>query len=392
MNKATDFEIEMGRIDREISELKESALAVSADSEKVTRFVYRLYQRAALTGNFADLEDAEAAINDAIRRIGPGPDLYYLKANLDFKFHRIADARLDLEMGTGLRDSVQGRALQADLDFQQGRYEDARKEYEAVIQDDRTWDNLARLAHLKAKMGDVAAAEQLYVEAEDELTAKEMKSYSWVELQRGLLDLSHGCYENAWTHYKRADKAYSGHWLVYEHMAEWLGAQGKFDEAIALYEKVIERVPRPEFQQALGELYLFMGKPDQAQPWHEKALAAYLESAGRGEVHYYHHLADFYADVREDGREAVKWARKDIEMRENFSTQAALAWALYRYGQFAESFDLMRKALASGVRDARLFSQAATIYQSVGAIEEANRFLQLATEINPQVHNFHVHR
>jgi len=390
-HKRTDFEIELERIDKDISELKHSVLPI--DSEEATKFVYRFYQRAALTGNYVELEAAETAVNNAIRHgIGLAADLYLLKANLDFKFHRLADVRQDLEMRPGVADSVQGRALEADLYFQEGRYEDARKGYERVIQDDRTWDNLARLAHLNAKMGDVAGAEQLYVDAEDELTAKEMRSYAWVELQRGVLDLTHGRYEKAGAHYNRADRAYSGYWLVDEHIAELLGAQGKFGEAVALYEKLIARVPRPEFQQALGELYALMDRPEQAQRCHDSALDAYLQSTRSGGVHYYHHLADFYSDVREDGAEAVNWARRDIELRTNFSTQAALAWALYRDGQFAEALDMINRALASGVRDARLLFQAAMIHRSAGGDGESNLYLQMAAEINPNHTNFHVHR
>jgi tetratricopeptide (TPR) repeat protein len=392
MNKLTDFEIELERIDKEVAELEDSALTLPVHSEKATRYVYRLYQRAALTGNLDELEEAGTALNSAIEQLGPGPDLYFLKANLDFKLHRLADVRRDLEMAPALRRSPQGRALQADLDFQEGRYEEARKGYESLIEVDRAWDDLARLAYLKSKMGDAEAAEQLYIEAEDELTAKEMRHYAWVELQRGVLDLSHGRYDEAAAHYERADQAYSGYWLVKEHIAEVLGAQGKFDEAVALYQKVIQQLPRPEFQQALGELYTFMGELEQAESWYEKALAAYLESVERGGVHYYHHLADFYMDVREDGREAVKWARKDIELRENFSTQAALAWALYRDGQFPEALDLMNQALSSGSRDARLLFQAAMIHRAAGGNGAGNLYLQMAAEINPHHQNFHVHR
>lgn len=392
MTRPTDYEIELEQIDKDLSELADSVMTIPIDNEKARRFAYRLYHRASLTGNFAEFEVAENAINNAIQQIGPWPDLYLLKANLDFKFHRLVDTRHDLEMVPGLADCFQSKALKADLDLQEGRYEDARKGYEDVIQNDRTWDSLARLAYLKAKMGDVDEAEQLYSEAEDEITAKEMRSFAWVELQRGLLDLTHGCYEGAWTHYKRANKAYSGYWLIDEHIAELLGAQGKFDAAAALYEEVIAHTPRPELQQALGDLYVSMGKPDQAQPWHEKALTAYLESAQRGDVHYFHHLADFYADVREDGTEAVRWARKDLELRQNFSTQAALAWGLYRDGQFAEALDAMHKALSSGVREAELFFQAAMIHLAVGRTGEGKQFLQEAAEINPHYQDFHVHR
>jgi tetratricopeptide (TPR) repeat protein len=391
-DKRTDFEIELDRIDKAIAEVETNAFASPIDSERVTKYVYLVYQRGSLTGDLAAFDLAENAIKRAIAEIGPASDLYFLKANLDFKFHRLTDVRSDLETGRDLRGTFQGKTLQADLDFQEGRYDAARRGYEAVIKQALTWDNLARLAYLKWKLGDVAGAEHLYIDAEDELTAKEMRQYAWVELQRGVLKLRQGRYEDAWAHYDRADRAYSGYWLVDDHKAECLGAQGKYDEAAALYERVVERVPRPEFQQALGELYYLLGQPDRAKTWNQKALAAYLDSAQRGDVHYYHHLADFYSDVREDGEEAVKWARLDIELRRNFSTLAALAWALYRAGKFAEALTTMDQALASGVTDAHLFFQAALIHQSAGGNGNGERYLQLAEEINPDHRSFHVHR
>ncbi|MDX6303230.1 MAG: hypothetical protein QOI77_199 [Blastocatellia bacterium] len=392
MNKRTDFEIELDRIDQAIGELEAGAFAPPIDSERATKYVYLVYQRASLSGSLDGFDVAEKSLQRAIAELGPASDLYFLKANLDFKFHRLTAVRDDLETGRDLRDTIQGRALRADLDFQEGRYQEARAGYEAVIKEDLTWDNLARFAYFKFKMGDIAAAEQLYIEAEDELTAKEMRHYAWVELQRGVLQLRQGCYQEAAAHYDRADRAYSGYWLVDDHKAELLGAEGKFAEAAQLYERVIVRAPRPEFQQALGELYEGLGQRERAEGCYQKALAGYLESAERGDVHFYHHLADFFADVREDGAEAVKWARRDIALRRNFSTLAALAWSLYRAGEFAEALEIMRQALSSGAADAHLFFQAATIYQSADANGNSDRYLRMAQAINPHYRSFHVHR
>lgn len=392
MNKKTDFEIELDRIDQAIGELEAGAFAPPIDSERATKYVYLVYQRASLSGSLDGFDVAEKSLQRAIAELGPASDLYFLKANLDFKFHRLTAVRDDLETGHDLRDTIQGRALRADLDFQEGRYQEARAGYEAVIKEDLTWDNLARLAYFKFKMGDIAAAEQLYIEAEDELTAKEMRHYAWVELQRGVLQLRQGCYQEAAAHYDRADRAYSGYWLVDDHKAELLGAEGKFAEAAQLYERVIARAPRPEFQQALGELYEVLGQRARAEGFYQKALAGYLESAERGDVHFYHHLADFFADVREDGAEAVKWARRDIALRRNFSTLAALAWSLYRAGEFAEALEIMQQALSSGAADAHLFFQAATIYQSADANGNSARYLRMAQAINPHYRSFHVHR
>ena len=391
-SEKTDYRIELERIEKTVAELQARALVPPTDTGTVITYVHGIYQHAVLTGNLAALESADSLIADAIRLVRCPSDLYFLKANLAFKLHRLADVKRNLQAVPSLQESVEGRALQADLDFQEGRYEQAKKEYHSVIEKNRTWDNLARLANFYAKMGDPARADRLYLEAEDELTAKEMRSYAWVELQRGLLDLAHGRHDDAHAHYARAARAYSGYWLVAEHMAELLAAQGEFGQAAALYEQVVAQVPRPDLQQALGQLYALMGRRGRAKSWHVQARAGYLESVRRGGVHYYHHLTGLYADVYEDGAESVAWARKDLELRDNFSTQAALAWALYRHGQFAEAVDRMNQALSSGVKEAHLFSQAATIHCAAGRAEEGERYLQMAAAINPCHGAFHVHR
>jgi tetratricopeptide (TPR) repeat protein len=392
MNKQTDFERELARLDEQLGELGPGALADPLDSERATLYVYRLYKRASLTGNLRELEEAGSAVESLIGRVPHPSDLYYLKANLDFKFHRLDGVRRALDASQPLRESPQGRTLAADLAFQEGRYAEARAGYESLVREQGGWDDIARLAHLESKLGDADRADCLYAEAEDELTAKEMRHYAWVELQRGVLDLKRGRAQEARAHYERAGRAYTGYWMVEEHTAELLGAAGEYDAAAGLYQRVLERAPRPEFMQALGELYDAAGDAGRAEQWYERALAAYLESAARGEVCYYHHLADFFADVRRDGAEAVRWAAKDLELRENFSTQAALAWALYRAGRFAEAREWIERALSSGARDAHLFSQAAAIYRRAGGNGEVKKFERLADEINPHRGGFHVHR
>ena len=391
-NQKTDFDIELERIDQGIAELKGNAIQLPIDRVKITKLAYLQYQRASLTGNLEELSVADNTLDHAIQHLGPDGDLYFLKANIHFKVHRLADVEQDLKASTDLQQSPPGRALKADLDFQQGRYEAARTEYEALIEEERTWDVLARLAYFNFKMGDFERADRLYDEAVDELTAKEMRHYSWVELQRGVVDLTRGNFENAREHYRRAERAYSGHWLVQDHLAELLGAEGRNDEAEALYRNVIARVARPDFEQALGELYHSMGKTAEANECFKRAESAFLESAQRGEVHYYHHLADLYADVFDNGAEAVKWAQKDLDLRRNFSTLAAMAWALYRAGEFSKAVELMNESLASGVKDARLFHQAGIIHKAYSPNGKADSYLQMAAAINPHHAHFHVHR
>jgi len=391
MQPTSDYGRELAAIDGELADLESTAMA-TADSERVTRFVYRRYQRASLVGDLDELATVACLIDSALPRLRRPADLYFLKASIALKLHRLADVEAILAMDGDLRTSAPGTLLQADVEVQRGSYEAAQQRLERLVRDEPSWDGLARLAHLRSKAGDADGAERLYVEAEDELTAKEMRHYSWVELQRGLLGLSRGRTDQAEAHYERAERAYSGHWLVAEHRAELLGAQGRFDEAVALYRGVIARVPRPEFQQSLGELLIFIGRPDEAQAWLDRASTAYLQSAAKGEVHYYHHLVDFYTDVRADGAQAVRWARKDVELRRNPWTLAALAVALCRNGQTDEAVTLIDDALAAGVGDAHLYFKAAEVYRAAGRNHESERYHQQAAEFNPHYRNFHVHR
>jgi predicted negative regulator of RcsB-dependent stress response len=343
-----------------------------------------------LTRNLAELEAVEVVLDRVIHQTGRWPDLCLLKTRIDLTFHRLGDVERDLALASNLAASAEGRALRADLDLQCDRFEDARKGYESAIQGNRTWLNLACLAYLEARLGNVGRADQLYVEAEDEITAKEMRSYSWVELRRGLLKFTHGDYDGAARHYQRAKEAYSGDVLADEHVAELLAARGRFDEAIRLYQTLIERSPRPELQHALGNLLRFVDKPDQAEPWYGRALEAYLASARVGQVHYYHHLSELYADGWHAGAEAVRWARLDLAVRRNSSTQAALAWGLYLDGRPADAVDAMQAALSFGVLDAELFDRAATICLAAGRTREGNNYLRTAAEINRHYKDFHV--
>jgi tetratricopeptide (TPR) repeat protein len=388
----SDYQIELARIDKDIAELQQRALVSPVDSEKATRYVHALYQRAALTGNIGKLEAADAMIDAAVREVAHPGDLHFLKANLAFKLHRLTDVRHNLNAVPSVRKSLEGQALWADLDFQEGRYPAAKQGYERLIAHNCSWDNLVRLAYFAAKMGDSDAADRRYLEAEDELTAKEMRSYAWVELQRGLLHLTHGRHDEAEVCYRRADRAYSGYWLVHEHRAELMGARGQFGEAAALYESLVARVPRPELQQALGDLYGAMGEEERSQAWHARALGGYLDSVRRGGVHYYHHLVDFYSDVARDGAAAVHWASKDIALRDNFFTQAALAWAFYRDGQFLPALERIQQALSSGARYSHLLFQAAAIYCAAGRAAESESYRREAIQLNPRHRAFHVHR
>jgi tetratricopeptide (TPR) repeat protein len=154
-------------------------------------------------------------------------ELYLLKAHAAFKLHKLAAVDSALPAVPSVYASDEGRLIRADLDFQHGHYRRRKAGMSRSCSASDPGGALARLANLCGKMGDVTDADRLYEEAEDQLTAKEMRAYASLEVQRGFLNFARGRLREARSHYRRADAVYPGYWLVEEHIAELLGAEGR---------------------------------------------------------------------------------------------------------------------------------------------------------------------
>jgi len=344
---ATDHERDLDRLAAEIA----ARAPGPQNAEEAAQLASRRVNRASLSGDLAELRRADASLDEAIERFGPWPGLCYLRARLHLKQRRLDEAVGALARGEGLADAPGGRAVRADADLQTGRYGEARAAYERLAAETPSWDNLARLAHIEGLFGDAEQADELYARAVGEITAKELRSYAWVEADRGRLHLRHRRVAQAEHHCELAARAYSGDWLVERHLAAVRAAQGRIEEAAALMEDAAARTGRPELAQAAGDLLQRFGAGAEARAWHERALAGYLESARLGEVQYLHHLAEFHADVEGDGEAALPWAERDHALRPHYATEAALAWALHLAERRSEAAALARQVLASGVRD-----------------------------------------
>src|SRR5436309_2472991 len=143
----TDYERELRKID--------ANLAAKPTTLRRTGF---LYQRAALTADFNDFRNAERAIEQAFAEVGPTADLLLLRAQFNFKLHRLDAAESDLRV---LDAEIPGVvALRADLAFQRGRYDDARRSYTHEVELAGKWDDYARLAYLQSRTGDFAGADR----------------------------------------------------------------------------------------------------------------------------------------------------------------------------------------------------------------------------------------
>ena len=353
----TDHGRDLARVEADLGEAAALEEAAAQGPDAVTRVLQLHVMRASLTGRPAAQADVDRFADRALDLLGPWPDLCLLRADLAVRAHRLVDARRELARAPGAADCTQGRSVLVDVLVQQGDVDGAEALATDLVAEERTWDHLARLAHLALVRGDVGRADRLYVEAEDEITAKSMRSFAWVEAERGRLRILTGDPAGAHRHYVRAAKAYTGHWTVAQRMGELDAAVGRTPDAIRRLETVLTRTGRPEISQTLASLYARVGDHVRARKHRRRALATFVTSAFRGEVLYLHHLAELA-----DPTAAVGWARRDLQLRPNHLTRSTLAVALLRDGSTEEAEAEMAAALATGLRDPRLLARAAAVF------------------------------
>lgn len=385
---SSDYDRDLADVNRRLAQVRSQ----STGSRSISAQAAVLAEKALLTENCTDLVQARDAVQNVLAGVDPAPAFVALQAKLLLQLHQIEAA----ERAVGWLETHAPRhadsvGLRIDLLIEAGKFSEAQALCEAGLKRRREWPMLARLARVNTLLGRYKKADALYLEAEDTLTAKQMRVFAWLEVQRGRGAASQGRWDQAESHYARAEQAYSGLWLVAGCRAEAAAAQGDYALGVALYEALIERTDRPELCQTLGELYRFSDDPVRAKAWHERALAGYHDSADRGEVIYYHHLADFYADLRGDGEAAVTWARRDFARRPGPRTRQTLAWALYRVGAVSEALTEITVVLSTGLQNAHLFEQAARINLAAGRKKQSEQLLEKASSLNLNYKAFHVH-
>jgi tetratricopeptide (TPR) repeat protein len=159
-------------------------------------------------------------------------------------------------------------------------------------------------------------------------------------------------------------------------------AEGKYEEAIALYQRAVNIVPQPDFLAALGDLYLTTDRPELAEIQYE-TVETIGTLAALNEQIYNRQLANFYSDHNRNVEEALQLALAELESRKDIYGYDAAAWAHYNNGNYNEAQALITHALAPGTRDATLFYHAGMISLSLGNKTQARLYLDEALAINP---------
>ena len=344
-NLPTAYQQELESINTEIDRLNKK-LAVKPNQKDALRLVYHLYRYASLTSDFTDFKKTETALQNTLNQYGSSLQLLLFRANLNLKLHRLPAAKADVVEIAKYGGSTQTEILKADIALQQGQYQIAGQAYSAMSAENPSWDNLARLAYFKMHTGEAEKADQLYEQAQNTLSVKQMRHYAWLELQRGIIDLEQKRYQQALDHYQRAEQAFSGYWLIREHIAEVYTLLDRQDEAIALYKKIIEQTRNPEFVSALAELYQVENNSEavglyvQADTLFNKQYQLFPEAAVG-------HFVESLLKRKQINPKLLQYAIRNHEWRTNAQSKYLLAKAYQKLGNQIQASKLIRNVLST---------------------------------------------
>lgn len=355
------------------------------------------YQRARETGNVDDFELAEQSLNKSLDLVSgdfAADEPLKSMAEVCMGEHRFADAvtysQKALSLGSG---DVSPFAIIGDAYADMGEYEKAGRAYERltprdmVLSPHAAYARDSRIAYLKFIAGDTPQAISMMKIAVAEGIEARLpgENLAWLYFELGEFNSQNGDVAGADAAYLSALTTHPGDYRALAGLGKLRGNQGRYAEAILLYQKAIAIVPMPIFVAELGDLYAKSGNQSEAS--NEYQLVEYIGLLGHiNQVLHNRDLALFYADHDIKLTEALDLARKELEIRHDIYTWDALAWALYKNGKYADAAKASERALQFGTRDSLLLYHAGVIAEAAGMREQERDALKAALEINPHFH------
>jgi len=367
------------------------------DAQRYAGLGAAYFQRARETGDVSDYQLAEESLNKSLDLVSAdfsADAALATMAEVCMGEHRFVDAlgyaQKALALGTG---DVSPFAIVGDAYADMGEYDKAAVAYGRLTPRDMTLSPRAayardsRLSYLKFVAGDTRAAIDLMKTAVTEGVEAQLPSenLAWLYYELGEYETQAGDAASADAVYLAALNTHPGDYRALAALARLRANNGRYAEAISLYQKAIAVVPMPTFVAELGDLYAKSGNQAEAQK--QYALVEYIGLLGHiNQVLHNRDLALFYADHDMKLAESLDLAQKELEVRRDVYTWDALGWALYKNGKIAEAAKASEKAMQFGTRDSLILFHAAMISDRMGQPEQARNELRESLQINPHFH------
>ena len=158
-------------------------------------------------------------------------------------------------------------------------------------------------------------------------------------------------------------------------------ARGDLEGAVSTWQDVVSRQPLPEYLTELGELLLFLDRPDEADDQFA-VVRTTIELLAANGVRTDLETALFEAD-HGSAEHALTQARAEWSQRTSVHVADALAWALHRNGRDRAALTITRKATRLGSPEAKFWIHRGTIEAALGMAGQAREHLRRGLDTDP---------
>ena len=340
-------------------------------------------ERARLTGGYNDYGRAEDLLARVPAQFKTTDGVCMATAKLHYSLHRLSLAKATLDACPGLAGQAEDVGLRADIAFYSGRYRDAGIIYRALVNQTGTPQAYIRLALYRAKTGAPGEALALMEAAEKRYFGGSAIMHSWLALQRGLIEMDRGRYDEARALFTLADQRLPGYWLNEEHLAEIAGLKGEAPAAKRIYESVVRKTGAPEYLDALGSMEAEAGNAQAAQTLFARAEAIYTERAKRFPEAIAGHALEHFLSAAPQPAKALALAEANFRNRPHGDAAIALAKALLLNARPADAVQRLEQQIAQGWDTAETYWVLSLAAKAVGNATRAKSAGMEATLRNP---------
>ena len=269
----------------------------------------------------------------------------------------------------------------ADAQIELGRYSEAVQTLQTMVDLRPDMSSYSRISYLRELHGDADGALQVMQQAVDGGTPN-LESTAWTRTQLGNLYFNSGNLVQAEAEYQQTLHDRPNYVFALAGLGRVRAAQGNTKEAIKLLNQAIAIIPMPDFVITLGDLYQTTNQ--QAAATQQYKLVTTIEKLYQANgVDLDMEIALFNADHDQNLKETVALARKAYANRPSIQGADALAWVLYKTGQYQEAQKYSKEALQLRTKDSLKLFHAGMIAHALHNDQQAGQYLQQALAINP---------
>lgn len=357
--------------DPDLARLQEQARSAGDPLPVLERLGWSYVEQARLSYDpgFYDLAEQTALCMQA--RDPRAPQALLLRGHVLHNLHRFKEGEPLARELVAERGDAFDWGLLGDLLMEQGKLDEAIPAYQRMVDLKPGLQAYSRAGHVRWLKGDVRGARDLMRMAARAGSPRIPEATAWAQSRLALYELQAGRETEALAACDAALNLvpdYAPALLARGHV---LLARDRAAEALTPLRKAAVLNPLPEYQWAYAEALREAGDVDRAAAVEDRLRE-------RGAVEDPRTYALYLATRGLEPETALRLAREELERRADVLTQDVLAWALAAAGRAQEAREPMRRALAEGTQDARLFYHAGVIAGMTGDAEGARRWLTRA--------------